>query len=129
MPLDSDHDRGALASTSVPVHLTRGAIGFGLLGAAVALTPSHGPAALLLAPPGLLALRGCPTCWIAGLAQTISAGRLRRTCTENGCALAPATAAGRTRGARPDVTTREKRAGRERAPDREGTKSTRSRAA
>jgi hypothetical protein len=90
MPLDSDGDHGALASTSVPVHLARGAIGFGLLGAAFALTPSHGPAALLLAPPGLAVLRGCPTCWIAGLAQTISAGRLRRTCTENGCALAPA---------------------------------------
>jgi len=92
---DSDHDRGVLASTSVPAHLTRGAIGFGLLGAAVALTSSHGPAALLLAPPGLLALRGCPTCWIAGLVQTISAGRLRRACTESGCELVPATAAGR----------------------------------
>ena len=76
-----------LASTSVAAHLTRGAIGFSLLGTALALAPSHGPAALLLAPPGLLALRGCPTCWIAGLIETISAGRLRRTCTENGCTL------------------------------------------
>jgi hypothetical protein len=90
----SGYDRGALASASLPAHLTRGAVGFGLLGAAVALIPSHGPAALLLAPPGLVALRGCPTCWLAGLAQTIFAGRLQRTCTENGCALAPATAAG-----------------------------------
>ena len=80
-------DRSPLASTSIARHLSRGAIGFGLLGAALALAPSHGPAALLLAPPGLLALRGCPTCWIAGLIETISAGRLRRTCTENGCAL------------------------------------------
>ncbi len=83
----SDLDRSPLASTSVAAHLSRGAIGFGLLGGAVALTPSHGPAALLLAAPGLLALRGCPTCWIAGLIETISAGRLRRTCTENGCTL------------------------------------------
>jgi hypothetical protein len=82
-----DPDRSALASTSVAAHLTRGAIGFSLLGTALALAPSHGPAALLLAPPGLLALRGCPTCWIAGLIETISAGRLRRTCTENGCTL------------------------------------------
>jgi hypothetical protein len=127
--LDASHDRGMFASTSLPAHLARGALGFGLLGAAVALTPSHGPAALLLAPPGLLALRGCPTCWIAGLVQTISTGRLRRTCTADGCALAPATAAGRARGARTDATTWEERAGRERASNREGTKSTRSRAA
>ena len=89
--------RQTLASTSLPAHLTRGALGFGLLGAAIALAPSHGPAALLLAPPGLLALRGCPTCWLVGLVETISAGRLRRTCTENGCALAPTAAAERTR--------------------------------
>lgn len=127
---DAGHDRGMFASTSLPAHLARGALGFGLIGAAIALTPSHGPAALLLAPPGLLALRGCPTCWIAGLVQTISAGRLRRTCTENGCTLAPATAVGGT-------------GGRERTPQRSSwgqpdtaggqprgrTKSTRSRAA
>jgi hypothetical protein len=122
---DSDHDRGALGSTSVPAHLARGALGFGLLGAAMALTPSHGPAALLLAPPGLVALRGCPTCWITGLVQTISAGRLERTCTENGCALAPATAGRGTGGARTDAATWEERAMRERAPNGEGTKATR----
>jgi hypothetical protein len=91
---DSGHDRGTFASTSLPAHLARGALGFGLIGAAVALIPSHGPAALLLAPTGLVALRGCPTCWLAGLVQTISAGRLRRTCTEDGCSLASSTAVG-----------------------------------
>jgi hypothetical protein len=96
---DRNSSRSALASTSLPAHLTRGAIGFGLLGAAIALVPSHGPAALLLALPGLLALRGCPTCWIAGLVETVSAGRLQRTCAENGCSLVPATVAGRTGGA------------------------------
>jgi hypothetical protein len=84
-----DRDRSALAGTSVAAHLTRGAIGFGLIAAAVALTPSVGPAALLLAPPGMVALRGCPTCWTAGLIQTISAGRLKRSCTENSCTLHP----------------------------------------
>jgi hypothetical protein len=82
-----DSDRSALASTSVARHLTRGAIGFGLIGAAFALTPSHGPVALLFAPIGMVALRGCPTCWIAGLVETISAGRLKRACTETGCTL------------------------------------------
>jgi hypothetical protein len=82
-------DRSVLASTSVARHLTRGAIGFGLIGSAITLTSSIGPAALLLAPLGLVALRGCPTCWIAGLIQTISAGRLQRACTDTGCALHP----------------------------------------
>jgi hypothetical protein len=83
-----DHDqRSSLASTSTARHLTRGAIGFGLIGAALALIPSVGPAALLLAAPGMVALRGCPTCWIAGLIQTISPGRLQRTCTDTSCAL------------------------------------------
>jgi hypothetical protein len=80
-------DRSALASTSLSVHLARGVIGFGLIGAAFVLTPSHGPVALLFAPIGVVALRGCPTCWIVGLLETISAGRLQRTCNENGCTL------------------------------------------
>ncbi len=81
------HDRGALASTSIARHLARGAIGFGLIGLGLALTPSAGPVALLLAPPGMVALRGCPSCWIAGLIQTISASRLQRSCSDTGCTL------------------------------------------
>jgi hypothetical protein len=83
----SAHDRSAVASTSLARHLTRGAIGFGLIGSSVALVPAVGPVSLLLAPPGMVALRGCPTCWIAGLMETISAGRLQRTCTDAGCEL------------------------------------------
>lgn len=82
-----DSARSAIASTSVARHLARGAIGFGLIAAAVALTPIVGPVALLLVPPGMVALRGCPTCWIAGLIQTISAGRLKRTCADTSCTL------------------------------------------
>lgn len=78
-------ERGALSSVSVARHLARGALGFGLIGAAFALAPSVGPAALALAPLGLIALRGCPTCWIAGLVQTISAGRGRRAYAGDGC--------------------------------------------
>lgn len=89
------HDRGMLASTSIARHVARGAIGFGLIGLGLALTPSAGPVALLLAPPGMVALRGCPTCWIAGLIQTISASRLQRSCSDTGCTLrrAPARSA------------------------------------
>jgi hypothetical protein len=82
-----ESERSHFASSSVALHLMRGVLGFGLIGAALALTPSHGPAALLLAPVGAVALRGCPTCWIVGLVETISAGRVERTCDENGCAL------------------------------------------
>jgi hypothetical protein len=80
-------ERDTFASASLARHLARGAIGFGLIGSAFALAASLGPAALLLAPLGMLALRGCPTCWIAGLIQTISAHRLERSCTDAGCTL------------------------------------------
>jgi hypothetical protein len=82
-----DRGRSPLASTSIARHLTRGAIGFGLIASALALAASTGPIALLLVPPGFLALRGCPTCWTVGLVETISAGRLQRTCADNSCAL------------------------------------------
>jgi hypothetical protein len=93
-----DPDRSALASASVARHLTRGAIGFGLIGSALALTASVGPVAFLLAPLGMVALRGCPTCWIVGLIQTISAGRLKRICTDTGCKLHPPSPAPRISG-------------------------------
>jgi hypothetical protein len=82
-------DRNPHARASIARHLARGAIGFGLIGAALALTTSVGPIALLLAPFGMVALRGCPTCWVVGLIEVISAGRLQRTCAENGCTLRP----------------------------------------
>jgi hypothetical protein len=79
--------QSVLASSSVARHLARGVLGFGLIGASIALTVNVGPAALLLAPVGLVALRGCPTCWCVGLIQTISAGRLQRSCTGTDCML------------------------------------------
>lgn len=78
------------ASTSVPRHLARGAIGFGLVIGSMALVPVAGPAALLAAPLALIAFRGCPTCWMVGLAQTVSRGRLERRCVDGVCNLAQA---------------------------------------
>ncbi|UQX02356.1 hypothetical protein [Streptomyces sp. RerS4] len=79
------------ASSSVPRHLARGAIGFGLIIGSIALVPVVGPVSLLAAPLALIAFRGCPTCWMVGLAQTISRGRLERRCDEDGvCTLAVA---------------------------------------
>ncbi|MER7519866.1 hypothetical protein [Streptomyces sp. NPDC126499] len=78
------------ASASVPRHLARGAVGFGLIVGAVALVPVAGLAALLAAVPALIAFRGCPTCWLVGLAQTVSRGRLERRCADGVCGLAAA---------------------------------------
>jgi hypothetical protein len=84
---ESESERGIFASPSLSRHLCRGALGFGLLGSAFGLIPTLGPAALLFAPAGLLALRGCPACWTVGLIETISAGRLQRSCDQYGCAV------------------------------------------
>ena len=82
-----ERDRGTLASAPVARHLARGAIGFGLISSGCLLAAGHGPVALLLAVPGMVALRGCPTCWLAGLIQVVSAGRLTRSCSDGDCTL------------------------------------------
>ncbi|WP_405977631.1 hypothetical protein [Streptomyces sp. NBC_00158] len=79
--------RPDFASSSVPRHLARGALGFGLIIGSIALVPTAGPAALLAAPLSLIAFRGCPTCWMVGLAQTVSRGRLQRECHDGTCTL------------------------------------------
>jgi hypothetical protein len=61
------------ASSSVPRHLVRGALGLPLMVAAFVLVPWAGPLALLLVVPAAVLLRGCPTCWALGLAQTCAA--------------------------------------------------------
>lgn len=81
---------GSFASASVARHLVRGVLGFGALIGAGALYPVIGLASLLLLPLGLLALRGCPTCWTIGLIQTISRGRLQRSCVDDRCTLVTA---------------------------------------
>lgn len=78
------------ASASLTRHLIRGVVGFGALVASIGLVSVYGPLSLLLAPVGLLALRGCPMCWIVGLIETLSMGRLKRTCVDGSCELTPA---------------------------------------
>ncbi|WP_433732991.1 hypothetical protein ACQP0C_11965 [Nocardia sp. CA-129566] len=79
--------RDEFASASVTRHLARGAIGFGAVIGSLALLPALGPVSLVLLPVGLVALRGCPTCWAIGLLQTVSRGRLQRSCTDGTCQL------------------------------------------
>jgi hypothetical protein len=69
------------ASTTVTRHLIRGALGFSLILGAFALAATVSPIALVLVVPGGVALRGCPACWTVGLIETISAGRVRRSCS------------------------------------------------
>ncbi len=84
----SDRDQSLFASPSVARHLARGAVGFGLIGSGFALGATGvGPVALGLVVPGLVALRGCPMCWTLGLIETVSAGRLRRACSRDGCSV------------------------------------------
>jgi hypothetical protein len=85
---ESSRDAGppALAGASLTAHLLRGALGFGLIAAALALCAIAGPAALALLAPALLALRGCPTCWLLGLLGAISAGHAPGACAGGGCA-------------------------------------------
>ncbi|MEU8619511.1 hypothetical protein [Streptomyces sp. NPDC048623] len=75
------------ASRSVPRHLARGAVGLGLIVGSIALVPTVGVVALLAAPLSLIAFRGCPTCWMVGLVQTVSRNRLQRSCEDGVCTL------------------------------------------
>ncbi|RYC11008.1 hypothetical protein [Nocardioides zhouii] len=76
----SQHDT-MFASSSVPRHLVRGALGLPLMVAAFVLVPWLGPLALLLIVPAAVLPRGCPTCWALGLAQTCA---LRSPAAEGG---------------------------------------------
>jgi hypothetical protein len=88
----------SFASKSLAVHLARGAAGLGAIAASFALGPVIGWGSLLFLPAGLVALRGCPTCWTIGLIQTISRGRLERECTDGQCRLARAPACSAEKG-------------------------------
>ena len=78
---------GSFASKTLSGHLVRGVLGFGLVIAAFALIPAFGLWSLALAPLGMLALRGCPACWVLGLLETLSRGRLQRECVDGVCQL------------------------------------------
>ncbi|HZX03133.1 hypothetical protein [Kribbella sp.] len=56
----------------------------------VVLIPAAGPWSLLLLPVTVVAFRGCPTCWVIGLIETISRGKLQRDCVDGQCKLTTA---------------------------------------
>jgi hypothetical protein len=65
------------ASRSVTAHLLRGAVAAVLLPWAIANASSQPALALLSVAAAVVAMRGCPMCWTAGLIETIAA-RLKR---------------------------------------------------
>jgi hypothetical protein len=60
---------------SISIHLLRG---FGAL-ALIALAVLYGGAHVWLLPPlligAIILMRGCPTCWLIGLAEAVKTGR------------------------------------------------------
>lgn len=65
--------------------LVRGALGFGAIGGGLALSAAVGPAGLLLLPVGLVALRGCPACWAAGLLSILRGRPASLGCAGGSC--------------------------------------------
>ena len=61
-----------LGSDTIVAHAIRGVVGFAALTGAV-LWGDRGWPALVLLPVALVALRGCPTCWLLGLGKAIVA--------------------------------------------------------
>jgi hypothetical protein len=82
------------ASSSIVVHLLRGAVGVSALAGAAIFGTQWPLLALALLPVALIALRGCPMCWTLGLIETV-AKRVRGqsadesiACADGSCARA-----------------------------------------
>jgi hypothetical protein len=59
-------------SRALAVHLWRGALGGAGILTAVQWGGAHPWLLVLLLPLVLLAVRGCPTCWLVGLCETLA---------------------------------------------------------
>ena len=57
------------------IHWVRGVVGMVFLITAFSLAGSHPVVALLLGGGALVAFRGCPTCWLAGLFEVARADK------------------------------------------------------
>jgi hypothetical protein len=79
------------ASKTLGEHFLRGAIGLAALVATLLCERDMPLLSIVLLPIGLLALRGCPTCWTMGLIETIAArasgrgARKRYVCKDGTC--------------------------------------------
>ena len=58
-------------STSIAAHLTRGVIAAALIGWAVLDRFSNPAFAVIAIALAIVAMRGCPMCWVLGLVETV----------------------------------------------------------
>ena len=77
------------ASKTLTEHLARGLLGLAAIGLALAFADTN-LVPLVLVPVALLALRGCPMCWLMGLGETLAAKLSGRSaegaCVDGRCA-------------------------------------------
>lgn len=62
---------GLFATTTLRGHLIRGAAAFGLLYLAIDQQHAHPAWSVAAGLGALVALRGCPVCWMIGLVETV----------------------------------------------------------
>lgn len=78
------------ASRSLGEHLLRGLVGAGALISVPFALGSRPWLALLAVPIAFVALRGCPSCWLMGLIETVALGRGKGgACVDGRCAQRP----------------------------------------
>jgi hypothetical protein len=58
-------------STSIAAHLTRGVIAAALIAWAVIDQSSNPAFAVIAIALAIVAMRGCPMCWVLGLVETV----------------------------------------------------------
>lgn len=64
-----------LPPDTLALHLLRGVLGIAAFAAAIRSTEAHPWAALGLLVLAVLALRGCPVCWLVGLIERLARRR------------------------------------------------------
>lgn len=72
------------ASKTIAEHLARGVVGIGAFAFAALWATVHPWLSLVAIPVALVALRGCPLCWMLGFVQTVLA-KLQGQPTEGIC--------------------------------------------
>ena len=73
------------ASLSIAEHLVRGLLGFTALIGAVVVMTHESLWSIPLALVGVVLLRGCPTCWMIGLAETVTSRSTAKLCRDGPC--------------------------------------------
>lgn len=68
-------------------HLVRGIIGAGGLALAIFLNPAIGLFSWIFIPISLIALRGCPLCWLTGLFETVLHKEKGSLCVDGTCSV------------------------------------------